>query len=1008
MDSIPLLNNLFIFFLTLISTSHQFSNETDRLALLSFKHHVIGDLHQTLRGWNDTVHFCQWPGIICGPRHSRVVSLDLGSMNLTGTITPFLGNLSFLRRINLRNNGFQGVIPPEIGRLPRLWGLGLTTNSLQGEVPAELANCTKMRVLDLVNNHLMGTVPPELGKLSRLVELGLAMNKLTGSIPASLSNLTSLVQFSLSENWLSGEIPVGLGQLKNLEMFQVAANQFLSGKIPPQLFNCSRMDYFAVGENQLTGEIPQDIGVSLPMVRLLLLGKNQFTGLIPRSISNASRLEWLFLDANMLTGEIPDNLGNLKNLTELNLGMNQFGTYGSPGSAGAADDLRFLRSLVNCTKLEVLAFNNNSLGGVLPDAVVNLSSNLNYLMIGGNGGISGRIPEAIEKLQSVILISMELNLFAGPIPDSVGNLRNLQVLSIFGNQFSGDIPISIGNLSSLIELNLNGNVLIGSIPAALGNCKRLQRLGLSSNRLSGRIPGEVIGIASLTDYLDLSVNKLDGPIPVEVERMRNLILLDLSENKLSGEIPSMLRDCESLEKLHLQGNLLQGSVPSFLSELRGIQDIDLSRNIFSGPIPSSLGTLMFLRTLNLSFNRLEGEIPQEGVFCNASEVFIGGNVGLCGGVIGLNLPRCPSTKHSKKFWHHLYFRATILTVGITSFVFLVLLGSLILFKKKKKKNKNDEIENYEPPGIQFHRVTYEELFRATDGFSQLSLLGHGSYGSVYKCLYQGQQITAVKVLELGQHGASKSFAAECEALRCIRHRNLVKIVTSCSSIDFAGNEFKALVYEFMPNGSLEDWLHQDRSLSFKERLTIAHDVAQALDYLHNGTEPPVVHRDLKPSNILLDVDMTAHVGDFGLARLLHDKDPRAASTLSTSAFKGTIGYVAPEYGMTGEVSTSGDVFSFGIMLLEMFTGKRPTDEMFMEGFSLHEFVKSTIHCHESAAEIMDVKLLQNINRTHSRVKLVDSAISILKIGIACSNESASERAHMDTVVAELRSILDTL
>lgn len=201
----------------------------------------------------------------------------------------------------------------------------------------------------------------------------------------------------------------------------------------------------------------------------------------------------------------------------------------------------------------------------------------------------------------------------------------------------------------------------------------------------------------------------------------------------------------------------------------------------------------------------------------------------------------------------------------------------------------------------FQKITYAELSRATDGFSSAKKIGTGSYGSVYKGC-SGESIVAVKVLDLQQRGASKSFIAECEALRSIRHRNLLKIVTSCSSIDFAGNEFKALVYDYMPNGSLEKWLYVDnaddqdsgrRQLSFVQRVSIAIDIAQALDYLHHHADPPVVHCDLKPSNVLLDNDMTAHVGDFGLARLLYDKNPQIQSSLSTGAFKGTIGYVAP-------------------------------------------------------------------------------------------------------------------
>ncbi|KAF5453646.1 hypothetical protein F2P56_028537, partial [Juglans regia] len=244
-----------------------------------------------------------------------------------------------------------------------------------------------------------------------------------------------------------------------------------------------------------------------------------------------------------------------------------------------------------------------------------------------------------------------------------------------------------------------------------------------------------------------------------------------------------------------------------------------------------------------------------------------------------------------------------------------------------------------------------ELYQVTGGFSPSNLIGSGSFGSVYKGVLMGQEerstVVAVKVLNLQQKGASKSFMAECNALRNIRHRNLVKILTCCSSIDYNGNEFKALVFEFMPNGSLEKWLYpergnhenESRNLNLLERLNIVMDVASALHYLHDHSEPPIIHCDLKPSNVLLDTDMTAHVSDFGLARLLSTADDVSQNQTSTIGIKGSIGYSAPEYGQCGEASTQGDVYSFGIFVLEIFTGKRPIDSMFQDIFNLHNYVK---------------------------------------------------------------------
>ena len=194
------------------------------------------------------------------------------------------------------------------------------------------------------------------------------------------------------------------------------------------------------------------------------------------------------------------------------------------------------------------------------------------------------------------------------------------------------------------------------------------------------------------------------------------------------------------------------------------------------------------------------------------------------------------------------------------------------------------------------------LYRATNEFSPSNLVGSGSFGSVYKgVLHPEETLVAIKVLNLQRKGASKSFMAECNVLRNIRHRNLVKILTCCSSMDYSGNQFKALVFEYMTNGSLDIWLHpkvdiEDQSrdvLSVLQRLNVAIDVASALDYLHNHSVQPIIHCDLKPSNILLDNDMVAHVSDFGLARLLSTITDSSQKQTSTIGIKGSIGYAAP-------------------------------------------------------------------------------------------------------------------
>ena len=267
---------------------------------------------------------------------------------------------------------------------------------------------------------------------------------------------------------------------------------------------------------------------------------------------------------------------------------------------------------------------------------------------------------------------------------------------------------------------------------------------------------------------------------------------------------------------------------------------------------------------------------------------------LCGGVSQLQLPACHiNVQEQRKLNGFKLIKYTLSLVAGCSFLLAVLLA-LYWRRKSQKKKPLSAVASIN----HLSKVSYQTLHQATGGFSSSNQVGSGGFGSVYKGILDQQEnnIVAVKVLNLQQKGASNSFMAECNALRNIRHRNLVKIITCCSSTDHNGNDFKALVFEYMSNGSLEEWLHledQSRRLNLLQRLNIAVDVAAALCYLHDHCEPQIIHRDLKPSNVLLDDDMVARVGDFGLARLIPPTADSSENQSTTAGINGTVGYAAP-------------------------------------------------------------------------------------------------------------------
>ncbi|KAL7253389.1 hypothetical protein ACSBR1_007844 [Camellia fascicularis] len=993
------------------SATIQSSNEMDQLSLLAIKAKIIDDPLHVLSSWNDSIHFCMWQGIKCDRRGQRVTALDLQSRKLVGSISPHLGNLSFMRELQLQNNSFGDEIPSEIGHLTRLQILKLNNNSIGGRIPVNLSRCANLIEIDFSYNGLVGEVPLDLGFLSKLATVIIHDNNLTGSL-SPLANLSSLKALSAADNFFDGSIPDGFGRLKNLQKLAIGINR-LSGVIPPSLFNLSSLTMFDVTENQIQGSLPWDLGITLPNIEFFNIGDNQFTGLIPASISNSSKLHYLIMVQNKLIGKVP-NLERLRNLEWLSISSNQLGS-------GEADDLNFISSLINATNLQVLGVNLNNFGGELPESIGNLSGNLQVLYL-DNNKIFGSIPPGIVNLVGLQSLYMQVNQLTGTIPSEIGKLQNLQELNLINNSLSGNIPSSLGNLSLLSELVLGINNFQGNIPQSLGNCNNLQLLFLSQNNLNGTIPKQVVSISSLSIYLDLSQNQLSGSLPMEVGNLVNLGSLDVSHNLLSSEIPSTLGSCTSLETLRLGTNFFNGTIPSSLSFLRGIRELDLANNNLSGEIPVFLEGFRLLQDLNLSFNNFEGVVPTQGVFSNTSAISVVGNSKLCGGVAELQLPKC-NFKVDKKWRPN---TALILALSIPfGLLGLALVGCVLYlccFRKTRKETPLDSSDN------SLLKASYQNLVKATDGFSSFNLIGIGSFGSVYKGVLDGR-IVAVKVLNLSRRGASKSFISECEALRNIRHRNLVKVLTACSTVDYQGNEFKALVYEFMINGSLEEWLHQNpkkdlsneelRMLNLLQRLNIIIDVACALNYLHNQGQIPIVHCDLKPSNVLLDKDMIGHVGDFGLAKFLLDYAAHDLSTNETSSIgiRGTIGYTAPEYGMGSEVSTYGDIYSFGILVLEMFTGKRPTDEMFKDGLSLHSFVKGALPW--SVSEVADPILLEakeedeeeETSKENSKnksfisgEKIVECLSTILEIGVNCSLELPRERMDINDVLAKLHFI----
>uniref|UniRef100_A0A0E0G1C9 non-specific serine/threonine protein kinase n=1 Tax=Oryza nivara TaxID=4536 RepID=A0A0E0G1C9_ORYNI len=1026
--------NLAFALLLLLSLASPTSSctEQERSSLLQFLSGLSNDGGLAV-SWRNAADCCKWEGVTCSA-DGTVTDVSLASKGLEGRISPSLGNLTGLLRLNLSHNSLSGGLPLELMASSSITVLDISFNHLKGEIH-ELPSSTPVRPLQVLNissNSFTGQFPSATWEMMKnLVMLNASNNSFTGHIPSNFcSSSASLTALALCYNHLSGSIPPGFGNCLKLRVLKVGHNN-LSGNLPGDLFNATSLEYLSFPNNELNGVINGTLIVNLRNLSTFDLEGNNITGRIPDSIGQLKRLQDLHLGDNNISGELPSALSNCTHLITINLKRNNFSGNLSNVNFSNLSNLKTLdlmgnkfegtvpESIYSCTNLVALRLSSNNLQGQLSPKISNLKS-LTFLSVGCNNltNITNML-WILKDSRNLTTLLIGTNFYGEAMPEdnSIDGFQNLKVLSIANCSLSGNIPLWLSKLEKLEMLFLLDNRLSGSIPPWIKRLESLFHLDLSNNSLIGGIPASLMEMPMLitkknTTRLDPRVFEL--PIYRSAAGFQYRItsafpkVLNLSNNNFSGVIPQDIGQLKSLDILSLSSNNLSGEIPQQLGNLTNLQVLDLSSNHLTGAIPSALNNLHFLSTFNVSCNDLEGPIPNGAQFSTFTNSSFYKNPKLCGHILHRSCRSEQAASISTKSHNKKAIFATAFGVffgGIAVLLFLAYLlatvkGTDCITNNRSSENADVDATSHKSDSEQSlvivsqnkggkNKLTFADIVKATNNFDKENIIGCGGYGLVYKADLPDGTKLAIKKLFGEMCLMEREFTAEVEALSMAQHDNLVPLWGYC----IQGNS-RLLIYSYMENGSLDDWLHNrddDAStfLDWPKRLKIAQGAGRGLSYIHDACKPHIIHRDIKSSNILLDKEFKAYVADFGLARLI-----LANKTHVTTELVGTLGYIPPEYGQGWVATLKGDIYSFGVVLLELLTGRRP------------------VHILSSSKEL--VKWVQEMKSEGNQIEVLDpilrgtgydeQMLKVLETACKCVNCNPCMRPTIKEVVSCLDSI----
>ncbi|GFP87744.1 leucine-rich repeat receptor-like tyrosine-protein kinase at2g41820 [Phtheirospermum japonicum] len=806
--------------------------------------------------------------------------------------------------------------------------------------------------LDLSSHVLQGNLTL-ISELKSLKFLDLSFNNFNGIIPPSLANLPQLEFLDLSFNSFDGPIPVEFSKLKNLRALNLS-NNFFTGVIPRELEGLKKLQDLQLFTNRLNGSIPLWVA-NLTNLRVFTAYENDLTGFIPDKLGLYSELQLLNLHSNELEGSIPDSLFAMRKLETLVLTQNRLSGF-------------IPKSIGNCKSLSSIRIGDNNFSGEIPIEIGNIIS-LTYFEANDNN-LSGIIVPEFSKCSNLTLLNLASNRFYGPVPFEFGSLTNLQELIVSDNDLSGEMPVSVLRGKNLNKLDLSNNRFNGTIPTSICNASRLQFLILGQNSIIGEIPHEIGNCTKLLE-LELGSNFLIGNIPPEIGRIKNLqISLNLSFNRLRGQLPDELGRLDKLVALDVSNNQLVGNIPNAFKGMLSLIEVNFSNNRFNGPIPLFIP---FQKSLNSSFL---------------------GNKGLCGEPLTVSCEN--SINPNDAYYHHKVSYRIILAVigsGLAVFASVTIVVLLFMMRERQEKAAKEaklaEEEINENPEIVAGNVFVESLKQAIDfeavakaTMKEANKLSVGTFSAVYKAEMPSGMVLSVRKLKSMDKtilNHQSKMIREVEKLSKLCHDNLMRPIGFVLFEDVV-----LLLHRYYPHGTLAQFLQDstkkpDYKPDWPVRLAVAIGVAEGLAFLHNVA---IIHLDISSGNVVLDSSFNPLVGEVEISKLL---DP----SRGTASIK---------YAYTMQVTAPGNVYSYGVVLLEILTTLLPVDEAFGEGIDLVKWVHTAPARGETPEQILDARL--------STVSFGwrKEMLAALKVALLCTDSTPAKRPKMKNVVEMLKEI----